>query len=596
MEACFKTGYAPKASAVLDAIKERGYKYSTYAALTTSVFDMKIPGEKERIVEDAEEQVAKISKKYARGLLKEEERYHAVISVWDDATDKVASILKQQGAADKFNPIWMMADSGARGSIDQIKQLSGMRGLMVNPQGKKIEVPVKSCFRNGLSVLEYFISSHGGRKGLADTALKTADSGYLTRRLVDVSQDVIIREEDCSAGKRPRGTFVKAIKDANGGLIESLEDRLTGRFAAEDLTDESGNVIVPCNEMITEANAKKIAAMPKYGSDEAQGVYIRSIFNCTTRYGVCAKCYGKNMATTLPIKIGEAVGVIAAQSIGEPGTQLTMRTFHTGGIAATGDITQGLPRVEELFEARKPKGVATICEFKGVINVDDSDNLKHVKVMDEDTGAELKEYELPFNAELKVATGDHVEPGALLNGGSVNPQDIIRVEGVKGVQDYILEQVQSVYRSQGVDINDKHVEIIVRQMLRKVRIENAGMTEMLPGQLVDMFTFEEQNEKTIKNGGIPATAKRVLLGITKAALATDSFLSAASFQETARVLTEAAICTKRDPLIGLKENVIIGKLIPAGTGMKDYKNVSVQATGGYRDSLNQETAVASDEE
>ena len=489
-----------------------------------------------------------------------------------------------------------MADSGARGSIDQIKQLSGMRGLMVNPQGKKIEVPVKSCFRNGLSVLEYFISSHGGRKGLADTALKTADSGYLTRRLVDVSQDVIIREEDCSAGKRPRGTYIKAICAADGSPIESLEDRLTGRFAAEDITDENGEVIVPCNEMISELNAKKIASLPKYGSEQSQGVYIRSIFNCTTRYGVCAKCYGKNMATTLPIKIGEAVGVIAAQSIGEPGTQLTMRTFHTGGIAATGDITQGLPRVEELFEARKPKGVATICEFKGIINVDDRDNLKHVKVIDEDTGAELKEYELPFNAELKVATGDRVNPGALLNGGSVNPQDIIRVEGVKGVQDYILEQVQSVYRSQGVDINDKHVEIIVRQMLRKVRIENAGTTEMLPGQLVDMFTFEEQNEKTIKNGGVPATAKRVLLGITKAALATDSFLSAASFQETSRVLTEAAICTKRDPLIGLKENVIIGKLIPAGTGMKEYKNVSVQATGGYRDSLAQETAVATDEE
>ncbi|MDE6676839.1 MAG: DNA-directed RNA polymerase subunit beta', partial [Clostridia bacterium] len=344
VEACFKTGYAPKASAVLDAIKERGYHYSTLAALTTSVFDMKIPGEKDAIVKDAEEQVAKISKKYARGLLKEEERYHAVISVWDDATDKVAGILKQQGAADKFNPIWMMADSGARGSIDQIKQLSGMRGLMVNPQGKKIEVPVKSCFRNGLSVLEYFISSHGGRKGLADTALKTADSGYLTRRLVDVSQDVIVREEDCSAGKRPRGTYVKAICGANGELIESLEDRLTGRFAAEDITDEKGNVIVPCNEMITEANAKKIAAMEKYGGANAKGVNIRSVFNCNTRFGVCAKCYGKNMATTLPIMVGEAVGVIAAQSIGEPGTQLTMRTFHTGGIAATGDITQGLPR------------------------------------------------------------------------------------------------------------------------------------------------------------------------------------------------------------------------------------------------------------
>ncbi len=591
VEACFKTGYAPKASAVLDAIKERGYKYSTIAALTTSVFDMKIPGEKEEIVAKAEEDVAKISKKFARGLLKEDERYHAVIDVWDDATDKVAGLLKEQGARDKFNPIWMMADSGARGSIDQIKQLSGMRGLMVNPQGKKIEVPVKSCFRNGLSVLEYFISSHGGRKGLADTALKTADSGYLTRRLVDVSQDVIVREEDCSAGRPPRGTVLKAILGPNGETIESLEDRLTGRFAAEEIVDEAGNVLVPVNEMITENMAKRIAAIPKYAEN---GVSIRSIFNCNTRFGVCAKCYGKNMATTLPIKVGEAVGVIAAQSIGEPGTQLTMRTFHTGGIAATGDITQGLPRVEELFEARRPKGVATICEFAGVVTVDDTDNLKHVIVSDMDTGEKLRDYELPFNAELRVKTGDKVEPGTQLNTGSVNPQDIIRVKGVKGVQDYILEQVQSVYRSQGVDINDKHVEIIVRQMLRKVRIENAGTTDMLPGQLVDMFTFEDQNEKTIMAGGIPATAKRVLLGITKAALATDSFLSAASFQETSRVLTEAAICTKRDPLIGLKENVIIGKLIPAGTGMKDYKNVGLQPVSGYREVV-EETAAASEE-
>ncbi len=578
VEACFKTGYAPKASAVLDAIKERGYKYSTIAALTTSVFDMKIPDEKDAIVEDAEAQVAKISKKFSRGLLKDEERYHAVISVWDEATDKVAGLLKKQGAEDKFNPIWMMADSGARGSIDQIKQLSGMRGLMVNPQGKKIEVPVKSCFRNGLSVLEYFISSHGGRKGLADTALKTADSGYLTRRLVDVSQDVIIREDDCSAGKRPRGTVINAILGPNGETIESLEDRLTGRFAAEDVVDENGVVITPCNEMITESAAKKIGAIEKYREN---GVKIRSIFTCNARFGVCAKCYGKDMGTTLPIKVGEAVGVIAAQSIGEPGTQLTMRTFHTGGIAATGDITQGLPRVEELFEARKPKGVATICEVTGTVTVDNSDNLNHVIVRDADTSELLKEYVLPFNAELKVKTGDSVKPGDLLNAGSVNPQDIIRIQGVKGVQDYILEQVQSVYRSQGVDINDKHVEIIVRQMLRKVRIEDAGTTEMLPGELVDMFYFEEQNEKTIMAGGVPATAKRVLLGITKAALATDSFLSAASFQETSRVLTEAAIRTKRDPLIGLKENVIIGKLIPAGTGIKDYKNVSVQMAGGF---------------
>ncbi len=614
VEACFKTGYAPKASAVLDAIKERGYKYSTIAALTTSVFDMKIPEEKEEIVTKAEADVAKISKKYARGLLKEDERYHAVIDVWDDATDKVASLLKKQGERDKFNPIWMMADSGARGSIDQIKQLSGMRGLMVNPQGRKIEVPVKSCFRNGLSVLEYFISSHGGRKGLADTALKTADSGYLTRRLVDVSQDVIVREEDCYAGKQPRGTRIRAIVGPNGEMIESLEDRLTGRFAAENLTDAQGEIIVPVNEMITEAKAKQIAALakeaeslyarlseegaaiPAYVMQYKDGVNIRSIFNCNTRFGVCAKCYGKNMATTLPIKVGEAVGVIAAQSIGEPGTQLTMRTFHTGGIAATGDITQGLPRVEELFEARKPKGVATICEVRGRVNVikaDDSDDkLNHIQVFDLDTKELIKEYKLPYNAEIKVESNTEIMPGALLNAGSVNPQDIIRVEGVKGVQDYILEQVQSVYRSQGVDINDKHVEIIVRQMLRKVRIENAGTTDMLPGQLVDMFTFEEQNEKTIVSGGIPATAKRVLLGITKAALATDSFLSAASFQETSRVLTEAAICTKRDPLIGLKENVIIGKLIPAGTGMKEYKNVSVQTTGRYTDIMMDETAVA----
>ena len=581
VEACFKTGYAPKAAAVLDAIKERGYKYSTLAALTTSVFDMKIPAEKDAIVQNAEEQVAGIAKKYARGLLREEERYNAVIKVWDDATDQVAGLLKKQGEADKFNPIWMMADSGARGSIDQIKQLSGMRGLMVNPQGKKIEVPVKSCFRNGLSVLEYFISSHGGRKGLADTALKTADSGYLTRRLVDVSQDVIVREDDCCAGKRPRPTFVKAITNGSGDIIESLEDRLAGRFAAEDILDDEGTVLVACNEMISENMAKTIAGLERY---KTSGVPIRSIFNCTTRYGVCAKCYGKDMATTLPIKVGEAVGVIAAQSIGEPGTQLTMRTFHTGGIAATGDITQGLPRVEELFEARKPKGVATICEFAGIAQVDDKDNnLKHIVIVEEGTGVPLKDYELPFNAELLVKNGDKVVPGTQLNAGSVNPQDIIRVEGVKGVQDYILHEVQSVYRSQGVDINDKHVEIIVRQMIRKVRIENAGTTDMLPGQFVDMFTFEEQNEKTIMAGGVPATAKRVLLGITKAALATDSFLSAASFQETSRVLTEAAICTKRDPLIGLKENVIIGKLIPAGTGMKDYKNVSVQVTGGYRD-------------
>ncbi len=576
VEASFRTGKAPKASYVLDAMKERGYKYSTLAALTTSVFDMKIPQEKEEIIENAEKEVAKIAKKYARGLLNEDERYAAVISQWDAATDKVASLLKKQGEQDKFNPIWMMADSGARGSIDQIKQLAGMRGLMVNPQGKKIEVPVKSCFRNGLSVLEYFISSHGGRKGLTDTALKTADSGYLTRRLVDVSHEIIVREEDCCAGRKPQGMAVRAIYDTVGKEIEGLRSRILGRFAAEDVIHpETGEVLVATNQFIDEKEADAIMAA---GLKE---ISIRSIFGCTSRFGVCAKCYGKNMATTLPVQVGEAVGTIAAQSIGEPGTQLTMRTFHTGGIASTGDITQGLPRVEELFEVRKPKGCATICEVEGTVSVDDSDGTKNIKILDEVTQELKKEYSLPFNAEIKVKDGEKVVPGVLLNAGSVYPQDILHVQGVKGVQDYILEQVQNVYRSQGVEINDKHVEIIVRQMLKKVRVENAGDTNLLPGELVDMVTFQDESMKAMQNGGRPAQAKRVLLGITKAALATDSFLSAASFQETSRVLTEAAIRTKRDYLVGLKENVIIGKLIPAGTGTKAYKGITPQYVGGY---------------
>ena len=576
VEASFRTGKAPKASYVLDAMKERGYKYSTLAALTVSVFDMKIPDEKKEIVDAAEAEVAKIAKKYARGLLNEDERYGAVIAQWDRATDAVASCLKKQGETDKFNPIWMMADSGARGSIDQIKQLAGMRGLMVNPQGKKIEVPVKSCFRNGLSVLEYFISSHGGRKGLTDTALKTADSGYLTRRLVDVSHEIIVREDDCCAGRKPQGLVVRAIVDSVGKEIESVRSRVLGRFAAENVVNPAtGEVIVEMNQFIDEKEADAIAAA---GLTE---VSIRTIFGCSSRFGVCAKCYGKNMATTLPVQVGEAVGTIAAQSIGEPGTQLTMRTFHTGGIAATGDITQGLPRVEELFEVRKPKGCATICEVEGVVSIDDSDGSKLIKILDEKTGELKKDYSLPFNAEIRVKNGQKVMPGELLNAGSVYPQDILRVQGVKGVQDYILEQVQTVYRSQGVEINDKHVEIIVRQMLKKVRVENAGDTDLLPGELVDLVTFQDENLKAITNGGKPALAKRVLLGITKAALATDSFLSAASFQETSRVLTEAAIRMKRDYLVGLKENVIIGKLIPAGTGTKAYKSVTPQYIGGY---------------
>ncbi len=588
VEASFRTGKAPKASYVLDAMKERGYKYSTLAALTTSVFDMKIPPEKQEIIDNAEKEVGKIAKKYARGLLNEEERYGAVIAQWDAATDKVADLLKKQGERDKFNPIWMMADSGARGSIDQIKQLAGMRGLMVNPQGKKIEVPVKSCFRNGLSVLEYFISSHGGRKGLTDTALKTADSGYLTRRLVDVSHEIIVREDDCCAGRKPQGMKVRAIYDIVGKEIESLRSRILGRFASEDVIHpETGEVIVATNQFIDEKEADAIVAA---GITE---IAIRSVFACSSRFGVCAKCYGKNMATTLPVQVGEAVGTIAAQSIGEPGTQLTMRTFHTGGIAATGDITQGLPRVEELFEVRKPKGCATICEVDGVVSIDDSDGSKHIRIKDEVTGEVKKEYTLPFNAEIKVKEGAKVVPGDLLNAGSVYPQDILRVQGVKGVQDYILEQVQSVYRSQGVEINDKHVEIIVRQMLKKVRVENAGDTNLLPGELVDMVTFQDESAKAMANGGRPALVKRVLLGITKAALATDSFLSAASFQETSRVLTEAAIRTKRDYLVGLKENVIIGKLIPAGTGTKAYKSVTPQYIGSFK---TEEVAVENTEE
>ena len=583
VDRCFKTGGAPKAADVLDKIKALGFKYSTIGALTTSVFDMHIPEAKKGMIAEAEHKVENIEKKFARGLLKEEERYNAVVRVWKETTDAVTDELRKD--ADDFNPIWMMANSGARGSIDQIKQLAGMRGLMVNPQGKMIEIPVKSCFREGLTVLEYFISSHGGRKGLADTALKTADSGYLTRRLVDVSQDVIVREDDCCAGKKPRGMKISAIVGPNGE-IENLRDRLVGRFVSEDVVNPAtGEVIVAVNEMITEDKADEIVGA---GIRE---VSIRSIFTCNSRHGVCAKCYGKNMATGQPIQVGEAVGTIAAQSIGEPGTQLTMRTFHTGGIAATGDITQGLPRVEELFEARKPKGVATLSEVGGTVFIpSEQDNQKHISIRDE-AGFEKKEYVLPFNAELLVKHGDKIEPGTQLNSGSVNPQDILRILGVKGVQDYILHEVQSVYRSQGVDINDKHVEIIVRQMMRKVRIENCGDTNLLPGELVDMFAFEDENERTMQNGGRPATAKRVLLGITKAALSTDSFLSAASFQETARVLTEAAIKNKVDPLIGLKENVIIGKLIPAGTGMRDYKGVSPQLVTGHResDSLIEET-------
>ena len=574
VDLCFKKRGAKGAADVLDDIKSLGYKYSTIGALSTSVFDMKMPADKKDIIASAEKEVLGIEKMYNRGFITDDERYKAVVDIWTDATKEVEN--KLEGAMDKFNPIWMMADSGARGSMAQIKQLSGMRGLMTNPNGKIIEIPIKSCFRQGLTVLEYFISSHGGRKGLTDTALKTADSGYLTRRLVDVSQDVIVREEDCfaSLGEKPKGMAVTAIygvasDGGRGDVIEKLEDRLTGRYPVGDVVNPAtGEVIVPSDTMITEAKAKEIVAA---GIEE---VVIRSVFTCRVKNGVCAKCYGKDMSTGDPVRVGEAVGIIAAQSIGEPGTQLTMRTFHTGGIASTGDITRGLPRVEELFEARKPKGVAQLCEVSGVVHVEEKDKVKKVVVKKDD--GDTKEYTLPYGAKVFVKTGDRVEPGAVFTEGSLYPQDVLTTRGVKGVQDYLLSEVQSVYRGQGVDINDKHVEIIVRQMLKKVKVENSGDTDLLPGELVNVFRFDEENLKTLEKGGRPASAKRMLLGITKAALATESFLSAASFQETARVLTDAAIKNKIDPLIGLKENVIIGKLIPAGTGVREYKNLSPQ--------------------
>ena len=567
--ACFKCHGASCAAEVLDKIKALGFKYSTIGAITTSVFDMHMPKDKPVILKAAEEQVLKVENLYKKGFITDDERYKKVVSIWKQATDDVSDKLKE--TLDEFNPILMMANSGARGSIDQIKQLAGMRGLMTDPNGKTIEIPVKSCFREGLSVLEYFISSHGGRKGLADTALKTADSGYLTRRLVDVSQEVIVKEDDCfeNLGEAIKGVKISAIKGSKGEVIESLRDRIAGRYVVRDVVNpKTGEVMVRSNEMISEDMADEIV---KAGIEEVE---IRSVFTCKSKTGVCAKCYGKNMSNNNPVQVGEAVGIIAAQSIGEPGTQLTMRTFHTGGIASTGDITQGLPRVEELFEARKPKHAAIVCEQSGVASIEERDKIIHV-IVKTDEGEE-KDYTIPFGTGVIVKDGERVEPGTVLTNGSVYPQDILKTKGIKGVQDYILKEIQSVYRSQGVDINDKHVEIIVRQMMKKVQIENPGDTDILPGEKLDLYRFEEEMKKALDNGGRPPVGKRILLGITKAALAKESFLSAASFQETARVLTEAAIKNKVDPLLGLKENVIIGKLIPAGTGIKNYKNLSPQ--------------------
>jgi DNA-directed RNA polymerase subunit beta' len=569
VENCFKLKGATEVSKVLDRIKELGFKYSTIGAITTSIFDMQIPGSKKEILKKAEEDVIRIEKNFKRGLITEEERYAEVVDIWKKATDDVERDLEANFKNfDKMNPIWMMAHSGARGSMQQIKQLSGMRGLMNDPTGKVIEIPVKSSFREGLSVLEYFISSHGARKGGADTALKTADSGYLTRRLVDVAQDVIVREEDCGDKK---GFVIKNLYDINGRLVEDIKERIIGRFAIDAIINpKTKEVIVEADSLITEDQAN---AIQKAGIEE---IRIRNVLSCKTKVGICSKCYGANMSSSNIVKLGEAVGIIAAQSIGEPGTQLTMRTFHTGGVASVADITQGLPRVVELFEARNPKGEATVADIKGEVSIREEKGQRIVTVQNKDNQFE---YKIPFGVKLTVKDGDIIEAGEQLFAGSVNPQDILRTKGYIGVQELMIREVQSAYRSNGVHINDKHIEVIVRQMLRNVRVNNPNDTDLLMNELIDRNRLDEANEKVLEQGGMPATATRVLLGITKASLATESFLSAASFQETARVLTDAAIKSKVDKLTGLKENVIIGKLIPAGTGMKQYRNVSLEFTG-----------------
>ena len=562
IDKCFRKHGNTETAVLLDHIKSLGFKYSTRGGITVAVADMKIPEAKKGYITAAEEKVDKYEKAYRRGLISDEERYERVIETWTETTEKVTDAL--MAGLDRLNNIYIMAHSGARGSKNQIRQLAGMRGLMANASGKTVEVPVKSNFREGLSVMEYFTSSHGARKGLADTALRTADSGYLTRRLVDVSQDVIVREVDCGTTETTE-TF--AIKDGNE-VIEVLYDRIVGRYTIDPIVNPTtGEVIVEADSMIKEDEAEKIIAAG------IETVQIRTVLNCKTNHGVCSKCYGRNLATGKEVNIGEAVGIIAAQSIGEPGTQLTMRTFHTGGVAG-GDITQGLPRVEELFEARKPKGLAVITEITGRVEIDETGKRKEISIVPENGETEV--YAIPYGSRIRVKHGQMVEAGDPLTQGSINPHDIVRVKGIGGVQDYIVKEVQRVYRMQGVDVNDKHIEVIVRQMLSKVKVEDPGDTELIPGGYEDVLTFDKCNEEAIAQGLKPAVAKRVLLGITKASLATESFLSAASFQETTRVLTEAAIKGKEDHLIGLKENVIIGKLIPAGTGMKRYKNIAVE--------------------
>ncbi|MBO4375781.1 MAG: DNA-directed RNA polymerase subunit beta', partial [Lachnospiraceae bacterium] len=587
LEKVINTHGASVTAEVLDHIKATGYKYSTRAAMTVSISDMTVPASKPALLAEAQETVDKISRNFRRGLITEEERYRAVVETWNEIDGRLTKDLLD--GLDKYNNIYMMADSGARGSNQQIKQLAGMRGLMADTSGRTIELPIKSNFREGLDVLEYFMSAHGARKGLSDTALRTADSGYLTRRMVDVSQELIIREVDC-AENRPEipGMYVKSFMDGKE-TIEGLKDRITGRYSCNEIKDKDGNVIVKANHMITPSRAAKIlnGGLDENGkpfmvedeegnmrdNKESKGVKIRNILTCRCKLGICSKCYGANMATGEAVQVGEAVGIIAAQSIGEPGTQLTMRTFHTGGVAGD-DITQGLPRVEELFEARKPKGLAIIAEFAGKVEVRDTKKKREVVVTNDETG-DSKAYLIPYGSRIKVVDGQMLEAGDELTEGSVNPHDLLKIKGIRAVQDYMLREVQRVYRLQGVDIADKHIEVIVRQMLKKIRIEESGDTEFLPGSLVNVLDYEDVNEELEKEGKAPADGKQIMLGITKAALATNSFMSAASFQETTKVLTEAAIKGKVDPLIGLKENVIIGKLIPAGTGLKRYRNTAL---------------------
>ena len=582
LEKVINTHGATATAEVLDHVKAMGYKLSTRAAMTVSISDMTVPPQKPEMIKNAQDTVDKITKNFKRGLITEEERYKEVVETWKATDDALTKALLD--GLDKYNNIFMMADSGARGSDKQIKQLAGMHGLMADTTGHTIELPIKSNFREGLDVLEYFMSAHGARKGMSDTALRTADSGYLTRRLVDVSQELIIHEVDCAKPGMPiPGMYVKAFMDGNE-VIESLQERITGRYICENIVDKDGNILVKANHMVTPKRAELIC---KKGVDEKgeplTQIKIRTILTCRSHSGVCAKCYGANMATGEPVQVGEAVGIIAAQSIGEPGTQLTMRTFHSGGVAG-GDITQGLPRVEELFEARKPKGLAIITEIAGTANLNDTKKKREIIVTNRETG-ESKAYLIPYGSRIKVADGAELEAGDELTEGSVNPHDILRIKGLRAVQDYMIQEVQRVYRLQGVEINDKHIEVIVRQMLKKIRIEESGDTEFLPGTNVDRLEFEDVNEALEAEGKEPATGEQIIMGITKASLATNSFLSAASFQETTKVLTEAAIKGKVDPLVGLKENVIIGKHIPAGTGMRKYRDIKLNTEMEMEDEL-----------